>query len=170
VDDFGVEYVGIEHFNFLLNLLKKFHCIQFNMAGNKFAGISIQWDYPGRRCHLSMPGYIDNLLIKIKHPRPHKPRLSPYTCLPISYSAKIQLTPESDTSAILDDKRKHQIQEIVGSLHYYAHAVDNKLLVALSPIAARQAEATVATEQAVASYSIMLPPIQMTALSIELVT
>ncbi len=170
MDDFGVEYVGIEHFNFLLNLLKKFHCIQFNMAGNKFAGISIQWDYPGRRCHLSMPGYIDNLLIKIKHPRPHKPRLSPYTCLPISYSAKIQLTPESDTSAILDDKRKHQIQEIVGSLHYYAHAVDNKLLVALSPIAARQAEATVATEQAVASYSIMLPPIQMTALSIELVT
>ncbi len=25
VDDFGIEYVGIEHFNFLLNLLKKYH-------------------------------------------------------------------------------------------------------------------------------------------------
>jgi hypothetical protein len=136
VDDFGVEYVGIEHFNFLLNLLKKFHGIQFNMAGNKFAGISIQWDYPGRCCRLSMPRYIDNLLIKFKHPCPHKPRLSPYTCLPISYGAKTQLTPESDTSAILDDKRKHRIQEIVGSLLYYARAVDNKLLVALSAIAA----------------------------------
>ncbi len=148
MDDFGVEYVGIEHFNFLLNLLKKIHGLQFNMAGNKFAGISIQWDYPGRRCRLSMPGYIDNLLIKFKHPCPHKPRLSPYTCLPISHGAKTQLTPESDTSAILDD-RKHRIQEIVGSLLYYTHAVDNKLLVALSAIAARQAEATVATEQAV---------------------
>jgi hypothetical protein len=25
VDDFGVEYVGIEHFNHLLDLLKKYH-------------------------------------------------------------------------------------------------------------------------------------------------
>jgi hypothetical protein len=42
-----------------------------------------------------------------------------------------------------------EIQEIVGSLLYYARAVDNKLLVALSAIAARQSCATVATEQAV---------------------
>jgi hypothetical protein len=119
------------------------------MAGNKLAGISIKWDYPGRRCQLSMPGYIDNLLIKFKHPQPCKPRLSPYACLPISYGAKTHLTPESDTSELLDDARKHQIQEIVGSLLYYARAVDNKLLVALSAIAARQAKATVATEQAV---------------------
>ena len=150
VDDFGVEYVGIEHFNYLLNLLKKFHGVQFNMAGDKLAGISIQWDYPGKRCRLSMPGYIDNLLLKFKHPRPTKPRLSPYACIPISYGAKTQLTPEVDTSALLDDKRKLRIQEIVGSLLYYARAVDNKLLVALSAIAARQSQATVATELAVA--------------------
>jgi hypothetical protein len=36
----------------------------------------------------------------------------------------------------------------VGSLLYYAQAVDNKLLVALSAITARQANATDATEQA----------------------
>jgi hypothetical protein len=119
------------------------------MAGNKLAGISIEWDYPGRHCQLSMLGYIDNLLIKFKHPRPHKPRLSPYACLPISYGAKTHLTPESDTSELLDDARKHRIQEIVGSLLYYARAVNKKLLVALSAIAARQAKANVATEQAV---------------------
>jgi hypothetical protein len=43
----------------------------------------------------------------------------------------------------------HRIQDIVGSLLYYARAVDNKLLVALSAIATRQAKATLATEQAV---------------------
>jgi len=149
VDDFGVEYVGMEHFDFLLNLLKKFHGVQFNMAGDKLAGISIQWDYPGKRCRLSMPVYIENLLLKFKHPHPPKPRRSPYACLPISYGAKAQLTPESDTSPLLDDKRKHRIQEIVGSLLYYARAVDNKLLVALSAIAARQSKATIVTEQAV---------------------
>jgi hypothetical protein len=41
MDDFGVEYVGVEHFDYLLNLLKKFYAVQFNMAGNKLAGISI---------------------------------------------------------------------------------------------------------------------------------
>jgi hypothetical protein len=46
VDDFGVEYVGIEHFNYLLNILKKYHGVKFNMAGDKLAGIAIQWDYP----------------------------------------------------------------------------------------------------------------------------
>ncbi len=37
----------------------------------------------------------------------------------------------------------------MGSLLYYAQVVDNKLLVALSAIAAHQANATAATEQAV---------------------
>ncbi len=36
-----------------------------------------------------------------------------------------------------------------GSLLYYARAVDNKCLVAVSAIAARQSYATLATEQAV---------------------
>jgi hypothetical protein len=69
--------------------------------------------------------------------------------MPISYGAKTQLTPESDISELLNDVCKQQIQEFVGSLIYYACAVENKLLVALSAIAVRQAQATVATEQAV---------------------
>ncbi len=83
-----------------------------------------------------MPGYIKNLLIKFKHPRPTKPLLSPHKCLPISYGAKAQVTPDADTSELLDKHRKCHIQEIVGSLLYYARAVDNKLLVALSAITA----------------------------------
>jgi hypothetical protein len=149
VDDFGVEYVGIEHFNFLLDILKKYHGVQFNMAGDKLAGIAITWDYPNRHCRISMPGYIDNLLIKFKHPRPSKPRLSPHACLPIAYGAKTQFAPDNDASALLSEVRKRRIQEIVCSLLYYARAVDNKLLVGLSAIASRQAQATVATEQAV---------------------
>jgi hypothetical protein len=52
-------------------------------------------------------------------------------------------------SSLLDDNRKCRIQEIVGALLYYARAVNNKLLVALSAISARQVKATIATEQAV---------------------
>ncbi len=80
---------------------------------------------------------------------PYKLRRSPYKCLPIAYGAKAQLTPEADTTELLDNHRKRRVQEIVGSLLYYARSVDNKLLVALSAITARQSCATMATEQAV---------------------
>jgi hypothetical protein len=93
-----------------------------------------------------MDGYIKNLLVKFKHPRHTKPRLSPYKCAPIAYGAKMQLAPATDTSQLLDDDCKHRIQEIVGSLLYYARAVDNKLLVALSAIASCQAKPMIATE------------------------
>jgi hypothetical protein len=124
--------------------------VQYNMAGNKFAGMDIEWDYTACRCCISMPGYISTLLLKFKHPHtPAKPQISPYKCLPISYGAKSHITPDPDSSELLDASRKRRVQEIVGSLLYYARAVDSKLLVALSTSGARQAKATIATEQAV---------------------
>jgi hypothetical protein len=140
--------VGLEHFTYLLDILAKFH-IQYNMAGNKFAGMDIEWNYASCHCCISMPVYISLLLLKYKHPQPAKSQLSPYKCLPIAYGAKLHITPDLDASKLLDGNRKRCVQEIVGSLLYYAQAVNTKLLVALSAIAARQANATVATEQAV---------------------
>jgi hypothetical protein len=68
------------------------------MTSNKFVGIVIKWDYATHRCHISMPGYIENLLIKFKHPCLTKPHPSPHKCLPIAYGAKARLTPMADTS------------------------------------------------------------------------
>jgi hypothetical protein len=103
----------------------------------------------GGACGRGWGRSIKNLLIKFKYPCPTKPHLSPHKCLPISYSAKAQLTPDADTSELLKEHRKCRIQEIVRLLLYYAGAVDNKLLVALSAIAAQQSCATIATKQAV---------------------
>ena len=96
-----------------------------------------------------MPGCLSTLLLKFKYPQHAKPRLSPYKCLPISYLVKSHITPDPDSLELLNASRKCHVQEIVGSLLYYARAVDNKLLIALSAIAAHQAKATVNTEQAV---------------------
>ena len=149
VDDFGVEYVGIEHFNHLLTLLKKYHQIQTNMAGDKIAGINVQWDFPGRRVRIDMRTYIDTLLLTLDWPKPRKRQLSPFIAAPIAYGQKTQFTPEEDTSAPLSAKRLLRVQKIIGSLLYYARAVDNKLLVALNAISARQSKATIHTEQLV---------------------
>ncbi len=111
--------------------------------------MNIKLDYVNKRCCIYMQGYIEDLLTKFKHPRPPKRRLLPYACTPISYGAKSQFSPNEDTLELLDAPRKLQVQEIVGSLLYYARAVENKLLVAISAISLRQAQATVTTEQAV---------------------
>jgi hypothetical protein len=58
------------------------------------------------------------------------------------------ITPDPDSLELLNSSRKQCVQKIVGSLLCYPRAVNNKLLVALSTIAAHQAKATVATEQA----------------------
>jgi hypothetical protein len=119
------------------------------MAGNKFAGIDVEWDYAARRCRISMPGYISLLHLKFKHPHPAKPWLSPYKCLPITYGSKSHITPDPDSLELLDFRCKCRVQEIVGSLLYYMRAVKNKLLIALNAISTRQAKATITTEQAV---------------------
>ena len=69
--------------------------------------------------------------------------------IPITYVKKTQLTPGEDRSALLSPERLLRVQKIVGSLLYYARAVDNKLLIALNAIASRQPKATVQTEQLV---------------------
>jgi hypothetical protein len=89
-----------------------------------------------------MPGYINNLLIRFKHPCLTTARLLLHKCLPIAYGAQAQLTLEADTSELLDEHRKRHIQEIAQSLLCYTQAFDNKLLVALSAIATQQSCAT----------------------------
>ncbi len=133
----------------VLGVLKKFLGVQYNNAGDKFAGMDIEWNYATLCCRITMPGYISMLLLKFKHPHPPKPRLSPYKCLPISCGTKSHITPDPDSLELLDASCKCHVQEIMGSLLYYVREIDNKLLIALSAIAAHQAKATVATEQAV---------------------
>jgi hypothetical protein len=75
---------------------------KYNMAGNKFAGIDIEWDYAAHRCCISMPGYISTLLLKFKHPHPTKPQLSPCKCLPITYCSKSHITPDPKSLELLN--------------------------------------------------------------------
>ena len=96
-----------------------------------------------------MNGYIDALLLKYNHSKPRKPQHSPHAHREIIYGAKEQLIPESDTSTPLNEAGIKRIQGIIGSLLYYARAVDNKLLATLSAIASQQSRATENTAKAV---------------------
>ena len=73
---------------------------------------------------------------------PKKPEHLPQTHQEITYGAKEQLATDChDTSPIpiLDSTDIKQVKGIIGSLLYYAWAVDNKLLIILSAIGPHQA-------------------------------
>lgn len=57
VDYFGAKYGGNEHTNHLISILQEFYKLAEDWKGKKYAGLILDWDYAGRRVHLSMPGY-----------------------------------------------------------------------------------------------------------------
>ncbi len=42
VVNFGLKYVGLKHFTYLLDICKKFHGIQYNMEGDNVFGMDIE--------------------------------------------------------------------------------------------------------------------------------
>jgi hypothetical protein len=94
-----------------------------------------------------------DVLTKYNHPRPKKPVFSPYKAAPINYGAKVQYSDDTNNSAPLNEAGIRRVQGIVGALLYYACAVDNKLLHALSKIGTQQAAATESTNNWSTIYS-----------------
>ena len=144
VDDFGVKYVGEEHAHHLINILKQHYEVAEDWKGSKYAGINLDWDYIKREVHLSIPGYVQDALVRFKHElrklthQPHRHSLP-------TYGATIQYAKPDDTSAALGKEDKTFIQQVTGTFLFYARAVDPTMLVALSSIASEQSAPTTET-------------------------
>ena len=90
-----------------------------------------------------MPGYIEAILIRFHQQRPRKPELAPHRYASRSFSAANAQTPiPDDDSARLDAAGVLCVQRVVGSILYYACALDDPLLPALTEIGSNQARAT----------------------------
>ena len=78
----------------------------------------MDWDYKGRKVHLSMPGYVEKALLRFKHERPTRRQDQPHPHVKPAYGAKAQYADDGDDSPILDKKDKKFIQEVVGTFLY----------------------------------------------------
>ena len=92
-----------------------------------------------------MPGYIKKKLQEYGHHFPEYVQNGPYSPEPTKYGATAHKPLPTNTSPPLDAKGIKKIQKIVGSILYYARAVDMTVLMALSLIAIDQMKATEAT-------------------------
>ena len=100
VDDFGVKYVGQEHADHLIAALKDTYKIEVDTKGEKYVGISLDWDYVKGEVHLSMPEYVSEALSRFKHLWSGKPEDQPYAHVVPNYGAKVQYAPDADTTRL----------------------------------------------------------------------
>jgi hypothetical protein len=149
VDDFGIKYTKEQDVHDLMTTLKELYKVSEDWTGGRYCGLTLEWDYDKRTCDISMPGYVTRALQRFSHPPPTKPQHSPHAWQKPSYGDKIQYAPDSDTSPALDSKETKLVQEILGTLLYYARAVDSTMLAAIGTIATQQASATKQTMKAV---------------------
>jgi hypothetical protein len=71
VNNFGVKYVGKEHAQHLLQMVQKYYKCSLEEEGGQYCGLTIKWDYPRKKVHLSMLLYAKNGLKQFQHPPPN---------------------------------------------------------------------------------------------------
>ena len=106
------------------------------------------WHYDEGYADVTMPGYIQKILHRYQHPAPFKPEYSPHQHIDPIYGIKRQMAVVDD-STLLDEKSTKRIQGIIGSLLYYARAIDNTMLTAINEISAVQSKPTENTLRAI---------------------
>jgi hypothetical protein len=149
VDDFGVKYVGLEHAEHLVSCVSQLYKITTDWTGTLYTGLTLSWDYVARTLDISMPGYIAKALTRFQHPTPTRPQHSPHSWIAPHYGAASHLVDAPDTSAALPPSGILYLQQVIGTLLFYARAVDNTLLVALGSLSSAQAHGTEETLTAV---------------------
>jgi hypothetical protein len=56
VDNFGVKYVGKENAQHLLDTVQQNYKCSCKWKGEQYCGLTIKWDYKGKKVHVLMPG------------------------------------------------------------------------------------------------------------------
>ena len=132
----------MQYADYLLTVLRKFYVVNKNEKGDKYCGITLDWDYDMRKVHLSMPGYCSEVLQRFRHDATDKKQDQPHQYSIPMYRATIQYAKKLDDSPILNKQDKLFIQQVAGTFLCHARAVDSTMLVALSTIAAQQSTPT----------------------------
>jgi hypothetical protein len=141
VDNFGVKFVNKADVYHLITSIKKTYTLAEDWTGNVYCGIMLKWDNGGRTVNILMAGYIKMKLQEYKHIMPQKLQTCPYLPELKKFGTEVQAPLPHNSTLKLDAKGIKHVQKIVGSILYYARAVDMMVLMALSSIAVEQMKA-----------------------------
>jgi hypothetical protein len=92
-----------------------------------------------------MPGYIKAALHTYQHPAPTRPEHAPHKWNPPVYGAKTRYVEDEKNIPALSAKDVNKIQQLTGTLLYYAMAVDPTLIMPINVLASEQTQVTADT-------------------------
>ncbi len=142
VRKFGIKFVNKTNVDHLIPSIKKTYTLMEDWTGGLYSGITLEWDYVGHTVNILMPGYIKMKLQEYKHIMPKKLQTCPYLPEPKKFGTEAQAPLPNNSTPKLNENGIKRVQKIVGSILYYARAVDMTVLIALSSIAVIQTKAT----------------------------
>ena len=148
VDDFGAKYVDKETADHLIQALQKLYTISIDWTAPLYCGITINWDYEKRACDISMPTYTQEALNKFQHTSPYLPQDASHAWNQPIYGAAVQYSDQHKDYLLLPPKSINLLQQIIGTLLYYAITVNPTMLIAIGTIASQQSKATQKTRDA----------------------
>ncbi len=102
----------------------------------------MDWDYNGHKVHVSMLNYVPKALMRFQHQAPNKPQHQLFPHIKPNYRVKAQYMEDTVTSALLPNKDKKFIQEVISTFLFYARCINSTMLAALGTIATQQANPT----------------------------
>jgi hypothetical protein len=140
VDDFAVKYVGKYNAHHLHTALLHYSEITTDWGGTAYSGMTLKWDFQNHTCDISMPGYVTNDLNKFQHDSPKHPQHTPSKYVMPIYGAKNHYATR-DEIPLLYAKQCTNIQNITGSVVYYAMTVYPMVIMPLNDIATDQVAA-----------------------------
>jgi hypothetical protein len=109
--------------------------------GTKYLGVDIDINRDKRYVTLSMPGYIDKMLKKVR-PNGIKGASTPTVYTPPNYSLPGAQRATVDGSLSATESEKRQLQSVVGMLLYYLRAVDPSICTAVHQLGSIQSKPT----------------------------
>ena len=141
VDDFAVVWkdrAQIDHFIETLTLLYQ---VKVNWGGTKYLGMDVKINREKRHVTLTMAGYIRKLL---QRGRPHgiKGASTPAQYTSPNYAHPGAQKATMDDSPIVSESDQKLLQSVVGTLLYYARAVDPSICTAVHQLGSVQAKPT----------------------------
>ena len=98
--------MGEEHALHLKDTLEQNYKVTTDWTGNRYIGITLDWDYKQSQVHLSMSGYVAKALKQFQHTKPKKDQAAPYPCARINYGGKKQYATQNSQAPPLDKNGK----------------------------------------------------------------